>query len=434
MDKLKTLFKLEVKPLTLIRHYIILLGGGCILLALVYCIPEERIRRHIEISSDFIVEEGNYPYMGVESGGFILDNYTEALLLMFNYTADNAKPIYNAFVAQEYCKQGTEGVDLFQEMLLDSEWEQAIAGKRSSNWLGMNIVLRPLLFMFDFSQCRVILNVISYLALFVTMVLMARKCGGGYLAIGFGFTLMAFNYYSLSLSFSLGVFCVIIACAAICFMLIRGLSKVNLLQVMFVVGIATAYFDWLSIPLITWGLPILVVLAMMYSQNNNTLFVEYFNKAFQGGFGWSLGYAGMIIGKCMVAVLVQGKGAISFFLNRVTADTKIRSAQDFGMSIRRLFNCFFPFNLRPGNNVYFVLLLLAAAMLVVTVLLVNRERRRLAAVVIMVGLSPFLYYVYVGGHVHHTGIEFRSLMISFFAIWIVMQPFYDIIHRRIKKL
>lgn len=432
MWRMKELFRVKANPLKLLKYYIILMGTGCLLLILVHCLPEERIREHIEYGSEFIIEEGNYPYMGIESGGHILDNYTDALLLNFNYVADSTRPVYSAFVAQAYQKQGVEGVNLLDELLNDDNWRTSVVGDRSSNWLGMNIILRPLLFLFGFVQCRIILNIVSYLVLIITIIMIAKKAGG-YLATGFGLTMIAFNYYSLSISFSLGVFCVLLACAVICYVLSREISEINLLHVMFVTGIATAYVDWLSIPLITWGLPILVVLEVVYKQKQDTRFAEYFNAVFQSSVGWCLGYAGMIISKCMVAMAVQGSTALAFFLNRVSTDTASHSAGAFGGAVRKLYNCFFPFNVRQGDNSFFIAIMLSVILLTIAVLCISKKRAPFSLMVIIVSLAPMVYYVYVRGHVHHTGIEFRTLMISFFAVWIMLKPIYNVFHERITK-
>jgi len=99
---LKKLFHYDVEWKKMLKIFVILAGIGCLLMILVYCIPEDRIRMNIVKSVGYMNEETCYPYMGIKDGGYVLDNYTEASLLNFMYMAEHTHPIYSAFVHREY--------------------------------------------------------------------------------------------------------------------------------------------------------------------------------------------------------------------------------------------------------------------------------------------------------------------------------------------
>ncbi len=432
MRNITELFSIRIQPLKLLKYFLIMVFTGGLLLILVFMLPSERIKEHIAIDSEQIIREGNYPCLGIINGAYRLDNYTDALLLMFNYLSDNSTPIYDAFVADVRYEDGKEGIYALAAVLQDDSWGEETSCHRGSNWLGMNIILRPLLYFFSFVQCRLLLHIVSCFALIVTICLITKRLGG-YYAVGFGITMVAFGIYTLSLSFSLGIFCVLIACGVICYILMRKDIDINILHMMFVAGILTAYFDWLSIPLVTWGLPMLIFLADLYENNKNLGFNQYFNKVFQSGIGWCLGYAGMIISKCLIATLVEGSGALSFFVQRVKADMAKRTVDEFLELIRRLMACVFPLNLKATSGKWFLAIIALVFILYIIALIMSKKRMSFNLLTMCVGIMPFIYYIYLSGHVNHTHIEFRSMMITFFAVWILSKPLYDIILRRCRR-
>lgn len=64
-------------PMTIILLWFI----GYLMLALVYCIPTEKMEKHLQESVSTFVKEGSYP-MITDIGISRLDNYTDALMLL----------------------------------------------------------------------------------------------------------------------------------------------------------------------------------------------------------------------------------------------------------------------------------------------------------------------------------------------------------------
>lgn len=412
-SKVKKYSKKALKVLGILGVSMILCS---LALIIVFSLPEERIRMHIARASNIIFEEGNYPYLGAQTEGCMLDNYTDALLFMFNYSADSEHPIESAFIARGVAIPSVEGVDTLKVALEDPNWKELLGGDRSSNWLGINIILRPMLFLFDINQCRIVWNIICYIILAITICVIAKKINS-YIALGYAVTMWTFGFYATSLSFSLGGQCIIIANIAICYILSKNLRNINIFNTMLYVGILTAFFDWLSIPLVTWGLPILIYYIVLTEKNNAKLHIAALVKS---GFGWCIGYAGMICSKCIIAVMLQGKEGWNYFVNRITADTAGNSIEMWLLSIRKMIDCIFPFNLFPSNNLIFTVGWLAIILLIIISASICGWKKRFG-MLCLIGLSPFAYYAYARGHIHHTGIEFRTLMITFYTIWIVIE-------------
>ncbi|MCM1540488.1 MAG: hypothetical protein NC121_04435 [Blautia sp.] len=417
----------------MICEFIILLGAGCLLLVLVQFLPADRIRYHIEESALRLAEEGDYPYVGSCEQAFLVDNWTEATLLTFNYTSDTSRPIYSAFIATSYMPPNSTGVSRLQAVISENwrEKEDYIS-TRGVNWIGYNVFLRLGLCFLNMAELRVILNIVSYSVVFLTL-LMIYRYQGGYKAFGIGITLLLFNFYTLSVCWSLGVFCVLVACIVIMFFLNRS-ANLDYFNAMFVVGIITAYFDWLSIPLITWGLPIGIILAKEYQERNSDRFKPYFMLLLKTGAGWCLGYILMTLSKTAIAVGIQGKEAWDFFTERLAADTNTQSLKQFCIAVYKLILSISPFNVFPEESVVPAMIVGVAFLLQIVVVVRYRKMRAMNLAYMLVGFAPFVYYVYAKGHIGHVAIEFRSLMISCYALWLSWEPIYcEIVKNNIRK-
>ncbi len=418
-QSLKAYFKIECKPMKLLLTFLVMFLCGCLLLILVNLLPSERIRASIFNSVPFFEIQGNYPYMGVQETAYAADNWTEAVLLDIYYTADSEHPVYSAFVATEYRPENSTGVDRLVGVTQDKYW--ASSDKllpRSSYWLGYSIFLRPLLCVFDYSRCRMLLNVISYAVLMLMVGIIGKKLNW-YTAVGFGTIMTIFHYYVLSLQYTLGIFCVLVAFAAIAYILYAE-KKISYLYFMFVVGILTAYFEWLSIPLVTFGLPVLIALVKKSESGENKL-PDLFNCVWQSGIGWCLGYGLMIVAKNIAAMTVIGNDAWKYFMERLTADSAhSMTLREWGRAVLNLFHCVFPFNFIHGNSERLLLACCGAVICLIVILWMKQLRSRNIMLAI-VGCAPLVWYIVFKGHVTHVGIEFRTLMISYLALWLILK-------------
>lgn len=411
------------KTIKMTIEFVCLLGIGCLLLIVAHMLPANRIREHIKESANWMSQEGNYPYVGSLEQAYVVDNWTEATLLMFNYTADENRPIYSAFVATSYMPADSTGVSRLQGVISE-DWRQnrEFIETRGANWIGYNIFLRTGLLFFSISELRVVLNVCSYSIVLLTF-LMLCKYHGGYKAFGLGFTLFLYNFYTLSISWTQGVFCVIIACMTILYVL-KHKEYTDYINLMFIVGIITAYFDWLSIPLVTWGLPIVIILAKEYQKENHNNFKTCFMLLLRSGWGWCLGYVLMTFSKTMIAIGVQGTEAWTFFVERLSADTTSKSLREFFKGVYRLICSGAPMNLLPDESALPIVFIGLVALLQIYVIIRYTKSRALNISYLLVQFAPIVYYIYAKGHIGHVAIEFRSLMISCYAAWLMLESLY----------
>lgn len=430
---IKKLFFCDFKLSVMIKIFLFIALIGCTLLVLVHCLPEERIRNNIAKSIEYMNEEGSYPYMGVKDIGFALDNYTEASLLNFMYTADNEKPLYSAFVQQEYFpKEWNSGVDCLNGAV--NELGGEMSGKlsvRSSYWLGYSIFLRPLLFIRDYYDIRSINNVLAMILFAGIAVTMAKKINN-YISLAFVTTLCCFNYYVLSLNITLGIFCVYVVYGAIAYILKKE-EKINIGYTMLAIGALTAFFEWFSIPYITFGIPVVILLYIKRVNGNRTI-IEYFNYLFQSSVSWIGGYGGMIILKPLIASLLTDNSAISSFTSRFLADSidKTMTIAEFKMSVLQLLRLVFPLHFADDiNNRWIVHFIFMLFIIMVLCVFFYKDEIGYWLSLLIISVSPILWCIVFKGHIHHTGIDYRIWMVSLFVFFVMLEKPIKYLYKKI---
>lgn len=276
---------------------------GILLLTLAYALPVNPGSAHVQESLWILDTEGWYPslplvkaYDGViqaiNSGGTI-DNYTDALMVRTAAADHGGNPFLQA--VKMASSQYPDGYSYY--------------------WHGYVTLLRPLLMVMDYGEIRV-LNQMLQLALVVCMaVILFRRKGlpWAFLALSIYLLLMPMTL-ALCLQYSwvfyIGMLGALLVIRFDCFR-----EEKNFWLLLCGLGILTSYFDLLTYPLFTWGIPVLWWIVMDRGERGD--FRRVLSVA-AGGLFWIGGYAGMWILKWLLGEIVLGGGLLAAALYEVT--------------------------------------------------------------------------------------------------------------------
>lgn len=429
---MKKAFQVTFEIKKMVGIWLALLMCGSIAMILVQLLPQERIKNNIRSSCELMQEEGVYPTLGVPQVAYSLDNWTDASVLEFIFHADNARPIYSAFVAEEVSIADDLDPNGVKKLASAIEDESLDVIRRPSYWNGFIVFLRPLLCLFDYYVARGILHKLAMILVGLFIIWNARRVGC-HEAIGSAIIFSLFTVYVLSMNFAMGIFCLFIAMGAVVYL--YESKDINYLTAMFVVGIITAYMDWLSIPLITFGVPMVYVINKMYSESTDFKFVSYFNTVWNAALGWCMGYGVMIISKTLISSLVIGSDAMRYLVGRLADDAITNSGNGGGIDLLMyaacavaLVRCIFPeileLDFLKGYIGGAVVLILIAIVIGIIFFYYKHctHKQSYIKILLLIALSPLVWYIVFSGHINHTGIEFRTLMISCYAVWFIFKP------------
>jgi len=248
---------------------------------LVCLLPTETIKKNIKKDAHSMFEVGDYPFAIINKKQYQMDNFTDALILSINYTIDNNKPISSAM----YAKHAAYPYPIMTEFLqhqVDMGTTDFFNYPRY--WHGNSFLLRPILLFANFSFIRWLLYAVSSILLLVLGIKLHQTLGMQKM-LAFMFGLLCVNVFVAQFSMQ---FFTVIALSVIASILMckHFKNRKKILMISFIIGCLTAYFDLLTAPLLTCGLPLIVYL----SAEKEDAFKKKLLTLFQFAVLWGIGY------------------------------------------------------------------------------------------------------------------------------------------------
>ena len=277
---------------------------GTVLLTAVQLLPLRNIQKNVQRSAVVFQTEGTYHslFSWCQSQ---LDNFTDALILLTS--SDDAPD-----TALNRAMYGYNGKidDLNPTERLAAHYIDGVEftghGSYARYWHGYQVILRPLLEIFDYQQIRV-LNGAAQLFLCLTVCwLMYRKKKAAYAVPYFiGYLMMMPLALADSLQFSPCYYIYTIGCLVL--LCCNDAQRKKCAGFLFLnLGLAIAYFDFLTYPIATCGVPLLVYLMLTQSAS----FEEQIRQIVRCVFCWGIGYAGMWSSKWVLATWITGTNVL----------------------------------------------------------------------------------------------------------------------------
>ena len=397
----------------------ILLAGiavGFALLTAVFLLPVDAMEEHVlasipALSGEWGTGEESYEQVLKGYASTQLDNSTDAYMLLSaihrsdKSAVDQAVNVYTWQDPDSFGQYGT----LLRYGKSGSEGMQEKATARY--WLGYLVVLKPLLLFLNYMDIRM-LNMIVQLGLVMLLCCLMQKRGLGRYVLPFGLSLLCITpgVTWLSLQFSTTLLVALAAMAALLWKPQRMKTPMAEDVFFLLTGMATSYFDFLTYPIATLGLPLAARMALRQKQEKPCGLADFVKICLS----WGIGYAGMWSGKWLMAALLTGQNVFaeagSAMGNRLGAvdDSGVELALTTGVQE----------NLRIMFNPLTVLMLLGV--LAVCALLWLRvggrpDVKRLGTY-LLCALLPIAWYMALLNHsAEHAFFTYRALCVTIFA-------------------
>jgi len=278
--------------------YIVMLTMFTTLIIAVYMIPRSAIEPQVKSSAKIFSQEGVYPFKtSVDGRRVLVDNHTDCCMHIVAYCADDAHPVDAAMRNYRYRDNADITVSLEHLMsgnLLNEPFEY---GKY---WHGYLVTLRPLLTVMDYGKIRILNGIMLGILFVITLILLTRRLPIG---ITLCFLVALFMVHSgiipWSLQFSTCYYITLVSMIAL--LGCRWLTATwhRSLLCFFAIGSSTAFFDFLTTPMMTLGVP-LTVMLLKDEKICRMRFVLALCAA------WFLGYGLMWASKWLMAYLLAG--------------------------------------------------------------------------------------------------------------------------------
>ncbi len=384
---------------------------GILLLCGCFLLPTGDAGKNMEASARVLsLEETHFSvYNWCHS---ILDNYTDSIMLLEASDQTESSVIDRAMMAYRgTVRDAGNPWDTLIRRYAEGEKFDGVASY-PRYWHGYLVLLRPILSAFDYSEIRVINQVTQLFLLGIVTFLLWRKQRRCIVPFLLSWLMLMPVALGKSLQFSSCFYVMLLGTALV---LTRRKTDSDSTAVAFIViGISTAFFDFLTYPIATFGVPALIMISEMEEETTEKkiLFLMF------AGVAWAFGYAGMWASKWVIGSMITNTEILQNALRSVAVRASavsgsgayITVGECCGRNIRAFLDT--PF-------VYPVLFVLYSALMSCL-----QEKRLPVEIVfqtllpyLLVGVVPFIWYIVARNHSYaHSFFTSKALAVTCLAM------------------
>lgn len=368
-------------------------------------IPDEKIQQNIYLSKSLILEEGKYPQYFINDpenswqfAGFRLDTVTEYAIMSTVFHRSNDSKMTQAM-------RNTGCLSSEPDYLVNyimGEYNEEM--DREQYWMGITVLERIMFYFCDYSNIRLFL-IFLFLTLITGVLLLLYEKIGVTGAISFISGLLAVNAWVVMFSPCFAITFILAFISMILYLCFYEKWK-HKYTVIMVIGVLTAYFDWMSTPLITYGFVIVVII--MLEEKNNITFRKGLFLIISNGFFWTLGYTGMIISKWVVGSIIMKDNYFTMGIARTLAGTSVTIEGDpegfLPLAVLSVKNNFL--SMSPINYELTTLKILTMIIFIVVVLTITicfhkpLDKCKGSYLFALIAITPYMWFVVFKGHTH----------------------------------
>lgn len=419
---MKNFFK---SALCAISCVLVAIIAATLLMTAVYAIPTDRIRENVNSSIGYFYNEDDGYWWAPGIDGTHYDNFTDSLMLNAAAFPNGNSAVRDAMNNPHYDFEGevSKSMNLAKAVSGTADPLERIRVNYPRYWHGYLLWLKPLLCVMTMSELRVLSMCFQFVLAAVLLIVLYKRYGIR-IAIPFGLVILSLNPVSTALCMQYASIYIIMLVFALVMILTGAADRKNYWMLFLWMGVATAFFDFLTYPLAALGVCQLLMLAV----TNETL-TNNIKKTVFSGMAWGFGYAGMWVGKWAVASLLTGKDVFQYALSKVFNRLSGESLSEAGIDSSTP-KMVIGYNLDDYKNKVTIIIGIAFIITLVVLAIVKKSKIRFNAgsgvVQLLIGLYPFVWYSVVRNHsAIHAWFTHRLMAITFFAVGLVLYSIFD---------
>lgn len=181
----------------------------------------------------------------------------------------------------------------------------------------------------------------------------------------------------------------------------------DITQVFFIIGILTSFFDLLTTPLITLGIPLIYWIVLKNIEDKVDLKTVFRIIAY-----WGIGYGVMWISKWIISDCLYQTGTITRALQKITLLSN--STEEVAPNVMETImeNIKYILNKRVLYLIVFLSVILS---------LINRKTIKRKIPYIIIAIIPFIWFILIKNHSYvHARFTCRNLLLTIFALSILI--------------
>ncbi len=373
------------------------------LLVMVNTIPSEKIYDNTVKSMNIIDSEGLKKKIG-NVFIFRLDNFTDALMMNIAVGSDSDTPVKSSMKATYHIADDDLSTVTYAARCIASNDDcnlQSVDYERY--WHGYLVFLKPLLTVMDYGNIRV-LNYMCFTILILSVcVLLYKKCDRKMLYT-FLLSILLINFWVVPLSMQFSTTFYISFMASIALLLCKNKA---LPYIFTVIGCLTGFFDFLTTPLVTLGLPLVICLSYVEKPSNNK-----YKSLFKYSLLWFIGYSSVWVSKWIIAYFIIGYNitdAVNSVIGRASSDT----FNGVDMSLTGLLRILYS---NTSLFLVFVFIVVVFILFNAVVYLKKAQKFKANAYLLLIASMPVVWFLVIRNHtIVHCWFVWRMFYVSLVA-------------------
>lgn len=388
---------------------------GVVALTITYFIPQEDMCENVRESAIILHNEGLGAHIWDTISETMLDAYTDGLMLNVSYTEtdDGIRDILlGTWVEVEKDTHGINPMESLYEVIALANDDYHIINY-GRYWHGYQIILRPLLCFYTYADIRQFNMILQLALVFIFVYILARSEDKMLIIPFWGMysflsPLAIFSSFQYSACFYAMMFSLIIL-----FGFRKRLKDASRNYLFLLVGIMTAFFDLLTYPFITLGVPLIAYLASDYECLIS--FKKGIREVFFYTMSWGIGYVGMWASKWIIASLFTNENVIGNAIEQLKFRSGHYSHKDTWFSTMKL-------NLAACNKEVLLLIFIGLVVCFIVSRIKHYGNMHMkiclgTLVILLVSCYSLIWYYFTMEHSScHAHFTWRELGISVFGI------------------
>lgn len=384
---------------------------GYLLLVISYLFPADRIRENIIKDYISVVSVGEWMPGHDDT---VPDYYTDSIMLLEAEYDSGDSAFITAVKSPRALLPGADYV--YETYLRYNEVNELVFYEYDyyRYWHGYLIFLKPLLFFFSLGTVKYLTVLLQFTLLFVFLFLVIRNGYSFRYAVPMIAAYMYMNPITIGLSFQFSTVYSITLFALI--VLFADRQKRKIFEVFpifyfFVTGVVTSYFDLLTYPVLTFGIPA-VYYYLLYAKNDKKDYLSYVLSFIS----WASGFGGMWLGKWLISLAVFGREVITDVSNSISVRSGFDASETFSGNYVSYFDVLYK-NISV-QVVYGVLIVALVVCLILFRILKKgfesfKNARTELIICLATALFPFVWYFLLPNHSWiHYWFTYRTLAVS----------------------
>lgn len=383
-------------------------------------LPKNKVDENCKAAAEVYNSTMNmFPEIQVGRRSTTIDNYADAISVNIIYSLEQSRPLSSVLEAKYGFIEGKTAAQTLTKIVnVELEPNQ----QYSRYWHGYIVLLKPLLMFFLIEQIHIINAIILAILALIIVKQLWEIDKRAVLAFIIGGIMTSMFVVPQCFEFT-WAFMVAFIVTIIVLKVDNGDNK-KIYYILFVSGMLTCFFDFLTVELLSVILPLIMILIKRNRNGEIKNKKEIVKFIVISILIWGIAYIGMFIAKWIITSIVLQKNYIidSIHKAQVRANGQVMNTTMSEMlieAVRRNFISLYPLNLLKRKYIAYILVPISTIIMV----LITRYRKRDNAYfygLLIISLIPYIRYLVLVNHSYkHFFFTYRLQYVTIIA-WIML--------------